>query len=126
VVSFDRQHLNRVLWNLVLNAWRHSRKQHGSVKIVVFSLPDERVELHVADDGPGVGEDHAGQLFEPFFTTESRGTGLGLYIARELAEGNRARLDYLPPPLRRPELREWTGAAGADFCLLMEGHAKNS
>ncbi len=126
VAYFDRQHLNRVLWNLVLNAWRHSRKQHGSVKIVVFSRPEERVELHVADDGPGVGEELAGQLFEPFFTTESRGTGLGLYIARELAEGNRARLDYVPPALRGPELLEWTGTAGADFCLLMEGYAKNS
>jgi len=125
VVHFDRQHLNRVLWNLVLNAWRHSKKQPGSLKIVVFSLPDSRVELHVADDGPGVGEEHVGQLFEPFFTTESRGTGLGLYIARELAEGNRAALDYLPRARRRPEMFEWTGAAGADFCLLMEGHAKN-
>jgi len=36
-------------------------------------------------------------LFEPFFTTESSGTGLGLYIARELAEANGARLDYQPP-----------------------------
>lgn len=126
MVQFDRQHLNRVLWNLVVNAWRHSGKQPRSISIVVFAHSDERVELHVTDDGPGVGEDHAAQLFEPFFTTESRGTGLGLYIARELAAANRASLDYVPRALRRPEIREWTGEGGADFRLLMEGHAKES
>jgi two-component system sensor histidine kinase PilS (NtrC family) len=126
VVHFDRQHLNRVLWNLVLNAWRHSRKQARSIGIVVFAHHDDRVELHVTDDGPGVGDDHTAQLFEPFFTTESRGTGLGLYIARELAAANRALLDYVPQALRRSEMREWTGEAGADFRLLMEGHAKES
>jgi len=138
MVHFDRQHLNRVLWNLVLNAWRHSKKQERSLKIVVFPQSDARVELHVIDDGPGVGEDHVAQLFEPFFTTESRGTGLGLYIARELAAANHATLDYVLPALRRAEVRDWTGAdgaagaagaaggaaVGADFCLLMEGHAK--
>jgi two-component system sensor histidine kinase PilS (NtrC family) len=126
VVHFDRQHLNRVLWNLVVNAWRHSKKQPRSISIVVFAHHDERVELHVTDDGPGVGDDHAAQLFEPFFTTESRGTGLGLYIARELAAANRASLDYVPRALRRSEIREWTGEGGADFRLLMEGHAKES
>ena len=124
IVHFDRQHLNRVLWNLVLNAWRHSKKQAGSLKIVCFSQLDARIDLHVADDGPGIAEDHLGQLFEPFFTTESRGTGLGLYIARELASANRATLDYMPASLRRAEMLEWTGATGADFCLSMEGHAK--
>jgi len=124
VVHFDRQHLNRVLWNLLVNAWRHSKKQAGSLKIIVFTLPDTRVALHVADDGPGIGTDHVGQLFEPFFTTESRGTGLGLYIARELAAANRASLEYVPPQSRRSEMLQWTGATGADFCLSMEGYAK--
>jgi two-component system sensor histidine kinase PilS (NtrC family) len=134
LVHFDRQHLNRVLWNLVVNAWRHSKKGIGSLKLVVLvppsgqagTLADARIELHVADDGPGVATEFAGQLFEPFFTTESRGTGLGLYIARELAAANRATLDYLPRALRRSEMLEWTGEHGADFCLSMEGHVKNS
>jgi two-component system sensor histidine kinase PilS (NtrC family) len=126
IVHFDRQHLNRVLWNLVVNAWRHSQKKTGSLKLVVFMQAEARIELHVADDGPGIAADHSGQLFEPFFTTESRGTGLGLYIARELAAANRATLDYVPRELRRAEMLEWTGERGADFCLSMEGHVKKS
>ena len=47
------------------------------------------------DDGPGVPSAIQAQLFEPFFTTESTGTGLGLYIARQLAEANGATLDYI-------------------------------
>jgi two-component system sensor histidine kinase PilS (NtrC family) len=50
--------------------------------------------LEVADDGPGIPAEHQVHLFEPFFTTEAQGTGLGLYIARELCEGNGARIEY--------------------------------
>ena len=54
-----------------------------------------RVELHVSDDGTGVARELQAQLFEPFFTTYSGGTGLGLYIARELCAANGAVLDYI-------------------------------
>jgi len=47
------------------------------------------------DNGPGVAREIQGQLFEPFFTTESKGTGLGLYLARELCAANRAALEYV-------------------------------
>ena len=49
----------------------------------------------MSDDGPGVAEALRAQLFEPFFTTDSTGTGLGLYIARELCDANGATLDYV-------------------------------
>src|SRR5690606_41288623 len=52
--------------------------------------------LEVLDDGPGVAPDHVHDLFEPLYTTDSKGTGLGLYISRELCESNQARLDYKP------------------------------
>ena len=52
------------------------------------------VELTVSDDGPGVPEAIRPHLFEPFFTTAASGTGLGLYIAREICDGNNASLDY--------------------------------
>jgi two-component system sensor histidine kinase PilS (NtrC family) len=48
----------------------------------------------VINNGPGVPQSVQGQLFEPFFTTDSKGTGLGLYLARELCAANRAVLEY--------------------------------
>jgi two-component system sensor histidine kinase PilS (NtrC family) len=50
--------------------------------------------LEVQDDGPGIPAENQGRLFEPFFTTASEGTGLGLYIAKELCEANGAQLEY--------------------------------
>ncbi|WP_413437262.1 nitrogen regulation protein NR(II) [Sulfuriferula sp. GW1] len=94
-VCFDRGHLNQVLWNLCRNAWRHSRKQPGSIGLRVNKTSASVVEIHVVDDGPGIAMENLGKLFEPFFTTDSLGTGLGLYISREMCEANRASLDYI-------------------------------
>jgi two-component system, NtrC family, sensor histidine kinase PilS len=106
-VEFDRVHLNQVLWNLLGNACRHSRRRKGSVRLQA-SQRGNRVELHVIDDGDGVRKELQAQLFEPFFTTFASGTGLGLYIARELCAANGASLDYLD--------RE----QGADFRILWQ------
>jgi len=93
-VEFDREHLHQVMWNLLRNAVRYARAEPGSVRILLDGYGD-RVELSVIDNGPGVPEAIQGQLFEPFFTTEAKGTGLGLYLARELCAANRAALDYV-------------------------------
>jgi two-component system sensor histidine kinase PilS (NtrC family) len=96
---FDRQHLDQVLWNIARNAWRHGRKQLGSIRIVVWPSPAPgKLLLDVYDDGPGVTRETQAHLFEPFFTTDAQGTGLGLYIARELCEGNGARIEYVENP----------------------------
>lgn len=96
-LCFDRSHLNQVLWNLVGNALRHGSGGAGSVSIMAAAGSDPAtVELHVIDDGPGVPESHRSQVFEPFFTTHVKGTGLGLYIARELCEANSASLGLEP------------------------------
>jgi two-component system, NtrC family, sensor histidine kinase PilS len=95
-VLFDRSHLNQVMWNLCRNAARHCRGEKGSIRVIVDT--DERhatVKLDVIDDGPGVPPELRSQLFEPFFTTATGGTGLGLYIAREVCDANSARLDYI-------------------------------
>lgn len=95
-LCFDVHHFDRVLWNLCRNAWRHGLKQAGSILVdVVVPGDGNLVQLDVADDGRGVSEELRSQLFEPFFTTDSKGTGLGLYIARELCESNQATLDYM-------------------------------
>ncbi len=110
-IVFDRVHLQQVLWNLLRNAWRHSRKRDGSVRIVVRRQAN-RVELHVIDDGEGVPTHLRQQLFEPFFTTYSGGTGLGLYIAREMSAANGAILEYVEAPVE---------GGGADFRILCGG-----
>ena len=117
-ITCDRQHLNQIMWNLVTNAWRHSRQQAASVQLVVMRNADGTTALHVADDGPGVASQDAVKLFEPFFTTAARGTGLGLYIARELAVANGAVLEYLTPEARDARIAGMTGLAGADFRLV--------
>ena len=93
-VRVDREHLTQVMWNLLRNALRYARTEAGSVRIVVREFAG-RVELSVVDNGPGVPAAIQGQLFEPFFTTEAKGTGLGLYLARELCAANRAILEYV-------------------------------
>ncbi len=105
-VRFDRGHLRQVLWNLCRNALRYGRKLPGSL-VLTMSAEDGRVMLAVQDDGPGISVEHQGKLFEPFFTTAPEGTGLGLYIAKELCEANGALLEY----------HTGEGQAGACFCI---------
>ena len=92
-VSFDRGHLRQILWNLCRNALRYGSKSLGSVTLKMLN-EDGRVLLDVQDDGPGISVEQQNKLFEPFFTTAQDGTGLGLYIAKELCEANGARLEY--------------------------------
>lgn len=94
MVNFDRGHLDQVLWNLCRNALRYCQKRAGSVKLGVRCSEERRVVLEVINDGPAITPDIVQKLFEPFFTTSVGGTGLGLYIARELCESNGAMLTY--------------------------------
>lgn len=95
-IRFDPGHLHQVLWNIVRNGWRYCSKRDGSLRLEVRRLHECWV-LDVCNDGPPVPEDAQTQLFEPFFTTEAKGTGLGLYIAREICQANAAQIEYLPP-----------------------------
>jgi two-component system sensor histidine kinase PilS (NtrC family) len=97
LVIFDRGHLNQIMWNLVRNAWQHCQKKDGSIRIGARpGYMGDAVILELDDDGPGIPAELRGQIFEPFFTTRPGGTGLGLYIARELADANGAALELLP------------------------------
>ena len=89
--------MNQILWNLVRNAWQHCQKKEGSIRIAARpGYMGDAIICELADDGPGISGDSRGQIFEPFFTTRPGGTGLGLYIARELCEANGAALELLP------------------------------
>jgi two-component system sensor histidine kinase PilS (NtrC family) len=93
-ITFDRRHLMQILWNLCKNGWEHSRKQAGSLSLNCTEIGNSGLNLEVIDDGGGVAEQDRSKLFEPFYTTKTSGNGLGLYISRELAEANSARLTY--------------------------------
>lgn len=95
-ILFDRAHFNQVMWNLLTNALRHGSGGPGGIRLKAVTRPAaNRCELHVIDDGPGIDDKLVGQVFEPFFTTHSKGTGLGLFIARELCDANGAALSHL-------------------------------
>ncbi len=100
-VLFDTEHLRRVLVNLLDNARRHGSAVPGAIRLQLEPAAAGGAVLSVSSDGPAIPPDVERHLFEPFFSTRSRGTGLGLYICRELCERHRAVIDYQP------------GAAGA-------------
>jgi two-component system sensor histidine kinase PilS (NtrC family) len=100
-VRVDKSQLRQALTNLVENGIRHSRESGKSPLVRLEGGMDARTErpyLNVIDRGPGVPDEQLPRLFEPFFTTAPTGTGLGLYISRELCEANQARLNYQPQP----------------------------
>jgi two-component system sensor histidine kinase PilS (NtrC family) len=100
-VQFDPSHLHQVLWNLADNAVRHgaSPQSTSTVDVRVGRIAATgRPFVEVADRGNGVDPAQAERIFEPFFTTGAGGTGLGLFISRELCQTNGAALLYEPRP----------------------------
>jgi two-component system sensor histidine kinase PilS (NtrC family) len=97
-VRFDPSHLRQVVWNLCENALKYGEPQNGiNIEITLSRLaPSNRPYLEVADRGPGIEAQAVDRIFEPFFTGRKGGTGLGLFIARELCQLNRAVLLYEP------------------------------
>jgi two-component system sensor histidine kinase PilS (NtrC family) len=98
-VHCDPSLLHQVVWNLCQNAARHGSGKETAlqIRLVGACLPSsERPCLDIIDNGPGIEPELAEKIFEPFFTTKSSGTGLGLYIAREICESNQSQLDYFP------------------------------
>lgn len=95
-IRFDPSQLHQVLWNLCENAVRHGGNDPRLVLRAGVATETGRPYVDVADSGPGISGDDAEAIFEPFYTTAAKGTGLGLYIARELCEANQASLNLLP------------------------------
>jgi two-component system sensor histidine kinase PilS (NtrC family) len=97
-VRFDPSQLRQVVWNLCDNAVKYGESRDGiSVEIRLSRInPSFRPYLEVSDRGPGIDIEAADRIFEPFFTGRKGGTGLGLFIARELCQLNRAILLYEP------------------------------
>ncbi len=96
-IRFNTSQLEQLLTNLCDNGLRYSRQQAGNsnIEIRVSNHPFTGTPvLDVIDEGPGVPAAQQEQIFEPFFTTEKGGTGLGLFICREICEANQAQIFF--------------------------------
>jgi two-component system, NtrC family, sensor histidine kinase PilS len=113
-IAFDPDHLRRVLVNLLDNAWRHARDAAGSVQVSLEAFEGKTARLTVASDGDLISTEVESHLFEPFHSTRSRGTGLGLYICRELCARHGGSIEYQ----RRPGARH-----GNVFVVVMRREA---
>jgi len=117
IVLIDPGQLTQAVWNLMENALKHARHSKDQTpKLTLRASPirgHREIALDILDDGPGIPLEKRTQVFEPFFTTHKRGSGLGLYLARQLCDANQASLEYVQVPnagacfrilLRRPEV----------------------
>ncbi len=97
IVRIDPTHLHQVVWNLCDNAVKYASEAAGAIAVDLrcgLLEHSGRAFLEVADRGPGIEPDKIDEVFEPFYTGKAGGTGLGLFICRELCECNGASLSY--------------------------------
>ncbi len=119
MVLVDPGQLAQAVWNLMENALKHGRHSDDQIPVLTLRASPIRghreMALDILDDGPGIPLEKRSQVFEPFFTTHKQGSGLGLYLARQLCDANQASLEYVQVPkagacfrilLRRPEAQE--------------------
>ena len=97
-VRVDTSHLQQILWNLCENVLKYGRGKDVELIRIRYGRTNNsnRPYMEVADRGAGISNESVERIFEPFFTSGEGGTGLGLFIARELAHCNRAVLLYEP------------------------------
>ena len=110
-VQFDPEHLRRIMVNLLDNASRYASAAPGAIQVATRTEPDDLLRLSVWSDGAPLDASVRRHLFEPFFSSESRSSGMGLYLCRELCERYGASLDY--------QRSNRGGRAGNEFFLLM-------
>lgn len=111
LVGFDPEHLRRLLVNLLDNALRHASGEPSSIRVITQSSGTDRLRLSVWSNGAPLEASVLRHLFEPFFSSESRSSGLGLYICRELCERYGAQIAYQRLRLDQRE--------GNDFYVIM-------
>ena len=100
-ILFDSGQLHQVLWNLCSNAINHSHMEISNIMINIqggIESETNQPYIDIIDNGPGINKETQTHIFDPFFTTSSEGTGLGLYITKEVIESNRAKIRHISPP----------------------------
>jgi two-component system sensor histidine kinase PilS (NtrC family) len=94
-VLYDKSQLHQCLWKLLDNAADHASRKKATPKVSLRLKVDNDAGycvITIADNGPGINKEQLSKIFEPFYTTRKEGSGLGLYIARQLCEANQAEL----------------------------------
>jgi len=94
MVQFEGDHLRRVLVNLLDNARRFATDRPGGIQVQTQGIHPQQATLRVWSEGLPMDQTVERHLFEPFFSSESRSSGLGLYICRQLCEGHSANISY--------------------------------
>ncbi len=99
-ILFDSSQLHQVVWNLCSNAINHSNRETSNIMIIIQGEVDQdsrQPYLDIIDNGSGINKKIQSHIFDPFFTTSNEGSGLGLYISKEVIESNRARIRHISP-----------------------------
>lgn len=94
----DPNHLQQIMTNLVDNGLRHSQLKGSDNKITIETDIEPNSQLpfiNIIDEGEGISEQNINNIFEPFYTTKPTGSGLGLYLCKELCQANQANIIYL-------------------------------
>ncbi len=107
----DADQLDRIMWNLCNNALLHNSGTRVDIDITIAVAESGSVTIDVCDNGKGISSEDAAQLFEPFYSTSHEGTGLGLFIVRELCTANNGSIECLPSD------------SGATFRITLPGAA---
>jgi signal transduction histidine kinase len=98
LVEASRDHLAQIVLNLILNAIDATTRQGRIVLRANLDASGEYIMLEVVDNGCGIELSDQPRVFEPYFTTKTRGTGLGLFISRQMAEAMEGRLTFASEP----------------------------
>ena len=122
-VCFDGEHLRRVMVNLLDNALRYASDTPASIEVSTRPTAPGQARLAVWSDGQPLEETVRTHLFEPFFSSESRSSGLGLYICRELCERYGAQIGYQRVP--RADADGAVGREGNEFFILFRPASMN-
>ncbi len=93
VVEGDQSLLQSLFSNILDNAFQSMDKKSGKIDLRVDSSGDNYYEIIIEDNGVGIDEENISKIYEPFFTTRSRGTGLGLSVCREIVERHYGKID---------------------------------
>lgn len=103
--NFDTTQLEQILWNLCSNAIKYAKSDNLQITISYeLSSNQKRLYLYIYDNGKGINQEKATKIFEPFYAGSSEGSGLGLYLVRELCNANNANITYLLPKERSNQL----------------------